>query len=146
MATCSSQICCRHGAVCFKALGSYFDCLCMPAHPVCSRFHVVPAQVASALEGHSSSVQNTMYPGDGDPVGSVGWLPSDPQTATATTDTGRLHLFDIRTHVRTCSPLPPLPPLPPACSRCSWTALGSSFVSRIQLFCGCIVTVKLNGS
>ncbi len=40
-----------------------------------------------------------MYPGDGVAVGSVGWLPNDPHTATATTDGGRVHLFDVRTHL-----------------------------------------------
>lgn len=56
-------------------------------------------QVAAALEGRASSVQNTMYPGDGAAIGSVGWLPGDAQIATATSDAGRLHLFDIRTHL-----------------------------------------------
>lgn len=56
--------------------------------------------MAAALEGRASSVQNTMYPGDGAAIGSVGWLPGDAQIATATSDAGRLHLFDIRTHVR----------------------------------------------
>jgi hypothetical protein len=40
-----------------------------------------------------------VYPGDGDAVGSVGWVPGSPNSASVTTDGGKLHIFDIRTEV-----------------------------------------------
>lgn len=51
------------------------------------------------IQKNEKKSENSLYPCR-DVVGSVRWHPSEPHIASCTTDTGTLHIFDIRTDKR----------------------------------------------
>lgn len=56
-------------------------------------------RLVSDIEKNEKKSENSLYPCR-DVVGSVSWHPSDSFLASCTTDTGTLHIFDIRTDKR----------------------------------------------
>lgn len=56
-------------------------------------------RLCSDIQKNEKKSENSLYPCR-DVVGSVQWHPHDPFLASCTTDTGTLHIFDIRTDKR----------------------------------------------
>jgi len=56
-------------------------------------------RLCSDIQKNQKKSENSLYPCR-DVVGSVSWHPEDSYLASATTDTGTLHIFDIRTDRR----------------------------------------------
>eukprot|EP01118_Nematostelium_gracile_P007235 TRINITY_DN2344_c0_g1_i1.p1 TRINITY_DN2344_c0_g1~~TRINITY_DN2344_c0_g1_i1.p1 ORF type:complete len:223 (+),score=58.88 TRINITY_DN2344_c0_g1_i1:804-1472(+) len=56
-------------------------------------------RLVSDIEKNEKKSENSLYPCR-DVVGSVSWHPNDTFLASCTTDTGTLHIFDIRTDKR----------------------------------------------
>jgi len=56
-------------------------------------------RLCSDIEKNEKKSENSLYPCR-DVVGSVSWHPEDSYLASCTTDTGTLHIFDIRTDKR----------------------------------------------